>query len=111
LGVDESPLDAPPSRVVPLDWLLVRAPDGSPLKGADWSGPELLPARSEGATLGGKLPGTGASVQTFFSVWAKAAPETRHTARIVIDKRMVDIPFAAGTPLPGERFPSYVRAG
>lgn len=101
MGVTESVPGPPPSRVMSFGLLSTRAPDGTELKGDEASEPVLLPARSAGATLEGRSPGTGAAVQTFsegFFVCAHVVPDTRQAASIAIANRINFIPCSIGTP-------------
>ena len=84
-GVTESLPGPPPSRVMSFGLLSGCAPSGKALNGDVESDPVLLPARSAGAGPDGRLPGTGASVQTFsdgFFVCPHAALDSRAAASI-----------------------------
>lgn len=91
MGVEESLPGPPPSRVMSFGRLFNCAPKGMELNGEEASEPVPLPARSAGDPFDGRVPGTGAAVQTFsggFFVCAHATPGSRQMASIAAIKRM-----------------------
>ena len=89
--MSESVPGPPPSRVLSVGLLSGCAPNGKALNGDVESAPVLLPARSAGDGLDGRLPGTGAAVQTFsggFFVCAHAVLDSREAVSIAVISRM-----------------------